>query len=91
MGNHEFDNGVEGLAPFLENSTFPILSANIDASEVPLINGEFFPSTVLEVNGHEIGVVGYTTTETPEIVNPGEKNIFSVIFSVCFLLFNIFL
>lgn len=70
LGNHEFDNGVDGLTPFLTGLNFPVLSSNIDASEVPKIDGLFVPTTVLEVNGHRIGVVGYTTTETPEIVNP---------------------
>jgi len=70
IGNHEFDNGVDGLAPFLTNISFPVVSSNIDASEVPVIDGLFAPSVILDVNGHKVGIIGYTTTETPDIVNP---------------------
>ena len=69
LGNHEFDNGASGLAPFLHNATFPVLSCNIDARNDPDINGLFLPSVVLELGGEKVGVVGYTTDETPTLVD----------------------
>ncbi len=72
LGNHEFDLGVEGLAPFLKDLPFPVISANIDASGEPLIEGLFAPYTIITVGGESIGVVGYSTKDIPELVSPGE-------------------
>jgi 5'-nucleotidase len=29
LGNHDFDDGVEGIVPFIEGADFPVLAANI--------------------------------------------------------------
>ncbi|CAH1776835.1 unnamed protein product [Owenia fusiformis] len=67
LGNHEFDNHLEGLIPFINNVTFPILAANIDASDEPTFQGLVEKSTVLTVAGEKIGVVGYLTSEMPAL------------------------
>lgn len=65
---------MEGLIdPLLRNVKFPILSANIKARG-PLahqISGLFLPSKVLSVGGEVVGIVGYTSKETPFLSNPG--------------------
>lgn len=74
FGNHEFDNGVEGLIkPFLQKVNFPVLSANIKADEVLAadISGYYQPYKVFTVDSQKVGVVGYTTAETPELSLPG--------------------
>ena len=39
VGNHDFDDGVEGLVPFIEGANFPVLASNINASAAPdLVN-----------------------------------------------------
>uniref|UniRef100_A0A0E9VYT8 Calcineurin-like phosphoesterase domain-containing protein n=1 Tax=Anguilla anguilla TaxID=7936 RepID=A0A0E9VYT8_ANGAN len=46
LGNHEFDNGVDGLIkPFLQEVNCSILSANIkpDATLAPKIAGYYMP------------------------------------------------
>ncbi|XP_020284109.1 protein 5NUC-like [Pseudomyrmex gracilis] len=76
LGNHEFDDGVAGLIPFIQNATFPIVTANLDLSEQPdLAATNLKNSTVLEVNGRKIGVIGYLTPET-KILSTTEKVIF---------------
>jgi 2',3'-cyclic-nucleotide 2'-phosphodiesterase (5'-nucleotidase family) len=35
LGNHDFDDGIDGLMPFLSKVNFPVLAANLDASKVP--------------------------------------------------------
>ncbi|KAL1781750.1 hypothetical protein HispidOSU_010282 [Sigmodon hispidus] len=79
LGNHEFDNGVEGLIdPLLRKAEFPILSANIKAkgSLAPQISGLYFPSKVVTVSGEAVGIVGYTSKETPFLSNPGTNLVF---------------
>ncbi|KAL2740481.1 protein 5NUC-like [Vespula squamosa] len=70
LGNHEFDDGVNGLIPFIEESKFPILAANLDLSKQPNLKAtKLANSTVLVINGTKIGVIGYLTTETMIIAN----------------------
>ena len=73
IGNHEFDAGVDALATFLRNVTCPVVSANIDASEEPVLTALFTKSTVLNVSGEHIGIVGYTTPQTNVTTDPGNN------------------
>ncbi|XP_070570251.1 5'-nucleotidase-like [Ptychodera flava] len=72
LGNHEFDNGVAGLVPFLNNATFPVISANIDATQEPEIDGLYTPSTILQIDGTQVGIVGYTYKDTPRTTPTGD-------------------
>jgi 5'-nucleotidase len=71
VGNHEFDDGEDALAPFLDVIQFPVLSANVQASAAAKVGDRIKPSVVLEVGGQKIGIIGAVTTETPEISSPG--------------------
>ncbi len=71
VGNHEFDDGEDALAPFLDVIQFPVLSANVKASAAAKVGDRIKPSVVLEIGGQKIGIVGAVTTETPEIASPG--------------------
>jgi len=77
VGNHEFDNGPEGLAPFLDKVDFPVLSANIDVSRNNALAGKIQKSVVLEVGGAQIGIVSALAEDTPETSSPGNTVIFS--------------
>ncbi|NP_001089463.1 5'-nucleotidase, ecto (CD73) precursor [Xenopus laevis] len=79
LGNHEFDNGVSGLLkPFLEDVKFPILSANIksDKQLAPNITGYYLPYKILQVGTERIGVIGYSSRETPVLSNSGPHLVF---------------
>lgn len=57
IGNHEFDNGIEGLAAQMPHAKFHILSANYDFSKTimaPFVK----PYKVFYVDGVKIGVFG---------------------------------
>ncbi|XP_055005554.1 LOW QUALITY PROTEIN: 5'-nucleotidase [Boleophthalmus pectinirostris] len=74
LGNHEFDNGVPGLMdPFLREIQCPVLSANLrtDAPLAATFGTAFSPYKVLSVGGEQVGVVGYTSRETPALSDPG--------------------
>ncbi|XP_066597555.1 protein 5NUC-like isoform X2 [Prorops nasuta] len=75
LGNHEFDDGVKGLVPFINNASFPVLTCNLDLSKEPtLANTKLANSTVLMVKGKKIGVIGYLTPETKIVSMAGEVN-----------------
>ncbi|MEW9838719.1 metallophosphoesterase, partial [Mesorhizobium marinum] len=71
VGNHEFDDGEDALVPFLEEVTFPVLSANVHPNAQSKVGDRIKPSIVLDVGGQKIGIVGAVTTDTPEIASPG--------------------
>jgi 5'-nucleotidase / UDP-sugar diphosphatase len=72
IGNHEFDNGPSQLAEYIKNASFPVVSANIDASADPLLKTLIKPSTILEIAGQKVGIVGVTTPSTPITSSPGD-------------------
>ena len=71
VGNHEFDDGPANLAKFIKGANFSVLSANLDASSDPDLNGLIKPYTVLEVGGEKVGVVGLTTEDVAILSSPG--------------------
>lgn len=66
LGNHEFDNGISGLTPFIENLTCPVLAANLILDKEPNLLNErnLMKSTIFDINGIRIGVIGYLTPDT---------------------------
>lgn len=76
LGNHEFDNGWEGLVqPFLQDVECPVLSANIRAaaSIEPKVAGHYLPYKIFDMGPEKVAVVGYTSRETPALSLPGKK------------------
>ena len=76
LGNHEFDDGEQILADFVNGLNFPALSANTDFSEEPLLAGLIEPSTILEVGGEQIGIIGLVTPETDILSKPSKALVF---------------
>lgn len=75
LGNHEFDNGVAGLAPFVTAVNSPIVAANIDLSNESSLQ-KIQSSVVINKGGVDIGIIGYLTQETKKISIPGKTVIF---------------
>ncbi len=78
------DEGHKALADFVKGASFPLVSANVDFSKDSLFDGlqsntyasnykdgHIYNGVVLDVNGHEVGVFGLTTEETPDISSVG--------------------
>lgn len=76
VGNHEFDDGPEKLAEFIDAVSFPVISGNIDVSQSNVLNGKVMNHTVLEVGGEKIGLVSALATDTVETSSPGPTVIF---------------
>nr|XP_032291580.1 protein 5NUC [Drosophila virilis] len=66
LGNHEFDEKVEGLVPFLNDVNFPVIACNLDLRKEPAMaaSKHLANSTILEANGTKIAVIGYVTPDT---------------------------
>lgn len=57
IGNHDFDNGIEGLYKQLPHANFQFVSANYDFSNT-VMNGHVKPYSVFVKDGVKIGVFG---------------------------------
>ncbi|MCG2459969.1 metallophosphatase [Flavobacteriaceae bacterium F89] len=57
IGNHDFDNGLDGLYAQLPNAKFDFISANYDFTNT-LMDGHVKPYRVFTVDGIKIGVFG---------------------------------
>lgn len=76
VGNHEFDDGPEGLQILAEGVRFPVISGNLDLSQSPELNGKIGDKLTLDVGGEKIGIVSALAMDTPETASPGDKVIF---------------
>ena len=77
VGNHEFDDGPEVLAGFMDAVEFPVLMSNADVSREPALAGKLPKSTVIERAGERIGLIGLTPQNTDELASPGENITFT--------------
>jgi 5'-nucleotidase len=70
LGNHEFDNGLEGIKSQLKYAGFPFICANYDFSET-ILAGMTIPYKIFKKGGIKVGVYGLGV-ELQGLV--GEKN-----------------
>ena len=71
VGNHQFDRGEQYLRnELIPLADFDILSANVvdAAGQTP---PEWSPSATYQFGDVRIGIVGFTTEDTPELIFPG--------------------
>lgn len=73
VGNHELDRGPVALADFAALADFPLLSANLDASQVPLLQRYIKPYVIKKVHGRDVGIIGLTTPEALHLSRPGAE------------------
>uniref|UniRef100_L7M9C2 Putative salivary ecto-5'-nucleotidase/apyrase n=1 Tax=Rhipicephalus pulchellus TaxID=72859 RepID=L7M9C2_RHIPC len=75
LGNHEFDDGPKGLAPFLlrmQAANVSVINTNADFSNEDALKNITLPKSVtLTINNTTIGIVGAVLHETSELSNPG--------------------
>jgi 5'-nucleotidase len=58
LGNHDFDNGVDGLVAAMAEARFPILNCNLDAGGAPALAARLRPWLVKELPGIRVGLTG---------------------------------
>lgn len=67
IGNHEFDNGVAGVIPFMETVNSPIVIANVDDELEPDFQGKYQKTFVIDKYDRKIGVIGVILQTTDVI------------------------
>jgi 2',3'-cyclic-nucleotide 2'-phosphodiesterase (5'-nucleotidase family) len=78
LGNHSFDRGEQ----FLRNELIPLADFDMISANVVFPNGttppEWTKSVVYNLDGAKIGVIGFTTEDTPDLIFPGNLGPFEV-------------
>lgn len=78
LGNHQFDRGEQ----YLRNTLIPLAGFDILSSNVTFPNGttppEWTKSAIYDFDGVRLGVVGFTTEDTPSLIFPGNLGPFIV-------------
>jgi 5'-nucleotidase/UDP-sugar diphosphatase len=76
VGNHEFDDGPQALADFIDAVSFPVISGNLDLSAEPLLSDRVQDHLVLTVGGEKIGIISALATDTVDTSSPGDNVVF---------------
>ncbi|MEM8646575.1 MAG: bifunctional UDP-sugar hydrolase/5'-nucleotidase [Pseudomonadota bacterium] len=71
VGNHEFDDGPEALAAFIDKVSFPVVSGNLDLQRSNVLKDKVKDHIVLDVGGEKIGIVSALAADTDETSSPG--------------------
>lgn len=71
IGNHEFDWGQAVLQDRIEQAEFPFVLANVFVSGTDMRPEWLVPSTLFEIKGQQVGVIGVTSVYTSDIVMAG--------------------
>jgi 5'-nucleotidase len=77
LGNHEFDNGPDGLRVFLDAAEFPVIAGNVRLDAEPALAGTMPSRLVLEAGGERVGIIGAVTADTVAISSPGPNLVFA--------------
>ena len=77
IGNHEFDDGPEELAKFIDALNFPMISGNTLAGLNTPIADKFKPYIVKEFGEEKVAVVSVLATDTDETSSPGDSILFA--------------
>lgn len=57
MGNHDFDNGLNGFLKVLPNARFPFICSNYDFKNT-VLDGKTLPYKIFSKNGIKVGIFG---------------------------------
>ncbi|MCJ7934846.1 MAG: metallophosphatase [Chryseobacterium sp.] len=57
MGNHDFDNGLDGFLKVLPNAKFPFICSNYDFKNT-VLDGKTSPYKIFDKNGIKVGLFG---------------------------------
>jgi len=57
IGNHDFDNGIDGITKMLPHANFPFINANYDFNDT-ILKGKIEPYKIFIKDGVKIGIFG---------------------------------
>jgi 5'-nucleotidase len=76
IGNHEFDDGDDVLARFLDKTTFPTISGNALIGANSPLAGKMPEYIIKDVGGEKIAIIGAVAEDTEELSSPSDAILF---------------
>ncbi|MCY6379256.1 5'-nucleotidase C-terminal domain-containing protein [Hoeflea prorocentri] len=76
LGNHEFDDGDEALASFLDNTNFPTIYGNALIGANSPLAGKMVEYVMKDFGNEKVAVIGAVTADTVELSSPSEAVLF---------------
>ena len=73
VGNHEFDDGPQVLADYMDKAYFPVISGNTSAYFEPALKDKLDGYVIRTIGGEKIGIVSVLATDTAETSSPGKN------------------
>jgi len=76
LGNHEFDDGDENLANFLDalTTTEHVVAANVVAPKGNVLYDKWTPYIIKEIDGEKVGIIGIDVSQkTRDSSNPSDE------------------
>lgn len=73
IGNHEFDDGPQGLLKFLNKAEFPVVSANTMADQDSVLYEKYPTHAIFNKDGEKVAVIGALAEDTDETSSPGDN------------------
>lgn len=77
IGNHEFDDGPQELAKFIDELKAPMISGNTLAGLDSPVANKFKGYVIKEIGGQKVAVISVLATDTDETSSPGDSILFS--------------
>lgn len=71
VGNHEFDDGPEGLRDFIDLVEFPVISGNTISDANSVLGDRIKPYIIKEVGGEKVALLSVLAADTVETSSPG--------------------
>ncbi|VVT01703.1 5'-nucleotidase C-terminal domain-containing protein [Hoeflea sp. EC-HK425] len=71
VGNHEFDDGPEGLRDFIDMVEFPVISGNTISGANSVLGDRIKPYIIKEIGGEKIALLSVLAADTVETSSPG--------------------
>jgi 5'-nucleotidase/UDP-sugar diphosphatase len=71
VGNHEFDDGPEGLRDFIDIVEFPVISGNTISGANSVLGDRVEPYIIKEIGGEKVAIVSVLAADTVETSSPG--------------------
>ena len=66
LGNHEFDDGDQNLADFLEKLNVPVIAANVVPDADDVLAGKWTPYIIKKIEGEPVGIIGIDVKKATE-------------------------
>lgn len=71
LGNHDFDDGIDGVVPFIEALRSPVVLTNVDDTFEPSFQNKCQRSLIVERDGRKIGIIGIILKDVDRLADTG--------------------